>query len=75
MAEEEGPQKKNIIARFQHFLHNSKRIFKISHKPTRKEYWLMAKICIVGFLILGVLAFIIHQIIVVVDPVLLSTGG
>ncbi len=69
MAEqEEGPQKQNVIVRFQRFLHNSKRIFKISHKPTKKEYWLMCKICIVGFLILGVLAFIIHQIIVVVDP-------
>ncbi len=70
MAEEEGPQKKNIIGRFQSFLHHSKRIFKISHKPTKKEYWLMTKICIVGFLILGVIAFIIHQIVVVVDPVM-----
>ncbi len=70
MAEEEGPQKKGVIARFQSFLHHSKRIFKIAHKPTRKEFWLMTKICIVGFAILGVLSFIIHQIIVVVDPIL-----
>ncbi len=71
MAEEETPTgKKNIIARFKSFLHHSKRIFKIAHKPTKKEYWLMAKICIVGFLILGVLSFIIHQIVVVVDPII-----
>jgi protein translocase SEC61 complex gamma subunit len=70
MTEQETPQKKNVIARFQSFLHNSKRIFKISHKPTKKEYWMMTKISIVGFLILGVIAFIIHQIIVAVDPVI-----
>ena len=70
MAELESPQKKNIIVRLRSFLHSSKRIFKIAHRPSKKEYWLMTKICIVGFLILGVLAFIIHQIIVVVDPVL-----
>ncbi|OLS14164.1 MAG: hypothetical protein RBG13Loki_2214 [Promethearchaeota archaeon CR_4] len=68
MAEQETPQKKNILKRFRDFLYHSKRVFKIAHKPTRKEYWLMMKICIVGFLILGVLSFIIHQIIVVVDP-------
>lgn len=69
MAEQEyGSNKPNVIVRLRRFFHNSKRIFKIAHKPTRKEYWLMAKICIVGFVILGVLSFIIHQIIVVVDP-------
>ncbi len=70
MAEQETPQKKNISARIQSFWHNSKRIFKIAHKPTKKEYWMMTKISIVGFLILGVISFIIHQIIVAVDPVI-----
>jgi len=35
----------------------------------------MMKICIVGFLILGVLSFIIHQIIMVIDPIQLGTGA
>jgi protein translocase SEC61 complex gamma subunit len=72
---EDTTQKKNILQRIRSFLHHSRRIFKIAHKPTRKEYWLMMKICLVGFLILGVLSFIIHQIIVVVDPVMLTSGA
>lgn len=67
MSDDQKKAKKTWGARLRRFYRNSKRIFKISHKPTRKEYWLMMKICLVGFAILGVLAFIIHQIVTVVD--------
>lgn len=64
-----------VSARVKTFYKNSRRIFKVAHKPSKKEYWMMTKISLVGFAILGVLSFIIHQIVAVVDPLFLQIPG
>ena len=46
----------------QRFWMNTRRIMKISTKPTRKEYWTMMKVCIVGLLIIGILSYIVQLI-------------
>lgn len=52
-------QQRGKIATF--FL-ESKRIFAISRKPTRKEYNLTVKICLVGLVITGGLSYIVQII-------------
>lgn len=52
-------QQKNRLGRF---WQNTKRIAKISKKPSKKEYTLVLKICGVGMAILGGLSFVIQLI-------------
>ncbi|MHA1872028.1 MAG: protein translocase SEC61 complex subunit gamma, partial [Promethearchaeota archaeon] len=40
----------------------TKRIFAISRKPTRKEFNLTVKVCLVGLAIIGTLAYVIQII-------------
>ena len=49
------------------FFQNSKRILKIANKPSRKDYFLVFKICGIGILILGALSFVIQLIFSVID--------
>jgi protein transport protein SEC61 subunit gamma-like protein len=51
------------------FLINAKRIVKVARKPSRKEYWLIFKICGVGLIILGVLSYIIQLVFSVALPI------
>ncbi len=46
----------------QRFWMNTRRIIKISTKPTKKEYWTMMKVCLVGLAIIGVLSYIVQLI-------------
>ena len=62
-------KKPGIYARITNFLKNAKRILKIANKPSRKEYWLVFKICGVGIVILGVLSYIIQLIFSVALPI------
>ncbi len=55
--------------RFTQFLKNAKRIIKIANKPTRKEYWLIFKICGLGIVVLGVLSYVIQLIFSVALPI------
>ena len=41
---------------------NTKRIFKISTKPGKKEYWTMVKISSIGIGIIGLLYYIVQVI-------------
>jgi protein translocase SEC61 complex gamma subunit len=64
------PQKKqSLYERIVYFFQNTKRIIKIANKPNRKDYLLVFKICVIGMLILGVLAFILQAIFAVVLPI------
>jgi protein translocase SEC61 complex gamma subunit len=49
------------------FFQNSKRIIKIANKPTRKDYFLVFKICAIGLVVLGVLAYVIQLIFSIVN--------
>ncbi len=53
---------KSIKARLSRFYQNTKRIVKVASKPSRKEYWLVTKICLIGIVILGVLSYVIQLI-------------
>ena len=52
----------NRIEKFQAFMQNSKRIFKISTKPTRKQFLAMTKICVIGLVIIGLISFVVQLI-------------
>ncbi len=51
-----------MYARLIIFFKNSKRIIKIANKPSRKDYFLVFKICAIGILILGAVSYVIQLI-------------
>jgi len=46
------------------FIKRSRRVFKLARYPSRKEMWATIRICILGILLIGVVAFIITMIFV-----------
>ncbi|MFX0001926.1 MAG: protein translocase SEC61 complex subunit gamma [Candidatus Hodarchaeota archaeon] len=64
----EKQQKQGLYDRIVTFFQNTKRIVKIANKPSRKDYFLVFKICAIGILVLGVLSFIIQAIFSVAIP-------
>ncbi len=48
--------------KLQKFFLNSKRILKISVKPTRKMYFSILKVCLIGITIVGGLSYLIQLI-------------
>ncbi|MHA1605407.1 MAG: protein translocase SEC61 complex subunit gamma [Candidatus Freyarchaeota archaeon] len=59
------------------FIKRSRRVFKLARYPSRKEMWATIRICILGILLIGVVAFIITMIFVngfipIINP---STAG
>lgn len=50
------------LNRLQRFWLNTKRIIKISTKPTRKQYFTMVKVSAIGLLIVGGLYYIVQLI-------------
>ncbi|MHA1765314.1 MAG: protein translocase SEC61 complex subunit gamma, partial [Promethearchaeota archaeon] len=46
--------------RLQRFFLNSKRILKISVKPTKKIYLSILKVCLIGIAIIGGLSYLIQ---------------
>ena len=46
---------------------DARRIFIISKKPTRKEYMTMAKIVALGFIIIGVIGFIVYLVFAILN--------
>jgi protein transport protein SEC61 subunit gamma-like protein len=41
------------------FFENTKRVFLVSKKPTKEEYWNLVKITGLGIIILGLIGFIL----------------
>jgi protein transport protein SEC61 subunit gamma-like protein len=68
-SEYQSKKKPGRYQRFTQFLKNAKRIIKTANKPSKKEYWLIFKICGIGIVVLGVLSYIIQLIFSVVLPV------
>jgi len=60
-------KKLTLYERIMLFFQNSKRIIKIANKPTRKDYFLVFKICAIGLVILGVLSYVIQLILSIVN--------
>ncbi|MGQ9719946.1 MAG: protein translocase SEC61 complex subunit gamma [Candidatus Jordarchaeum sp.] len=44
------------------FIKRSRRVFKLARYPSRKEMWATTRICILGIIIIGVIAFLITMI-------------
>lgn len=61
-------KKQSYYDKLSDFYRNSKRILKIANKPNRKEYFLVAKICGIGLVVLGVLSYVIQLIFSVAIP-------
>ncbi len=60
-------KKLTLYERIMLFFQNSKRIIKIANKPTRKDYFLVFKICAIGLVILGALSYVIQLILSIVN--------
>lgn len=54
--------------RFKNFITNAKRVLKVANKPSRKEYFMVFKICSIGMALLGVVSYVIQLIFSVVVP-------
>ena len=62
-------KKPGMYERFLTFSQNTKRIMKTANKPSRKEYFMVFKICIIGLLILGAVSYVIQLIFSVALPI------
>ncbi|HUY01054.1 MAG TPA: protein translocase SEC61 complex subunit gamma [Candidatus Deferrimicrobium sp.] len=50
------------IQRFKTFLSNSKRVFRLSRKPSFTEVRLITRVCLLGVAVIGLVGFIIKII-------------
>lgn len=52
----------DVKATFDKFIKDSKRVLKVAKKPDREEYVSLAKITVLGIVVIGVIGFIITMI-------------
>jgi len=62
-------KKLSLYERIGIFFQNTKRIIKIANKPTRKDYFTIFKICLIGLALLGAVSFAIQLIFTIVNDV------
>jgi len=55
-------KKLGLYERLVLFFQNTKRIIKIANKPSRKDFFLVFKICAIGIVILGALSYVFQSI-------------
>jgi protein transport protein SEC61 subunit gamma and related proteins len=51
-----------LMEKIKEFFSSSRRIISISQKPSKKEFWLMAKIIGIGIILIGVIGYLIKLI-------------
>ena len=56
-----------LIARFEKFWLETKRVFQTGRKPTKKEYGLTVKISLIGLAIVGGLSYVIQIIALAIE--------
>ncbi len=61
-------ENRTILTRFKSFITQSKRVFKITKKPSMAEFKIIMKISGLGIAIIGILGFLINIIWVLVKP-------
>ncbi|MAG52953.1 MAG: protein translocase SEC61 complex subunit gamma [Nanoarchaeota archaeon] len=64
----EPEENRSLITRFKSFLTQSKRVFKITKKPTMAEFKVIVKVTGIGIVIIGILGFLIHIMWTIVKP-------
>ena len=48
------------LQKLKNFITECGRVLRVSRKPTKHEYWTIAKVAGIGILIIGLLGFILH---------------
>jgi len=52
-------EKPSILKKFKRFIIQSKRVFKVTKKPSKEEFKIISKVTGIGILIIGLLGFVI----------------
>ncbi len=55
-------EKQNFFTRFKSFIKECKRVFRITKKPTMKEFKIIVKVTAIGIAIIGIIGFLIQMI-------------
>ncbi len=53
---------KELVTKLAKFIAESKRVIKVTKKPTKKEYMTIVKVSAAGILIIGLIGFIIQTV-------------
>tara|TARA_Y100000310_G_C20616198_1_gene780760 strand:+ start:478 stop:675 length:198 start_codon:yes stop_codon:yes gene_type:complete len=64
----EVEENKSLFTRFKSFITQSKRVFRITKKPSREEFKVIMKVSGLGIAIIGVIGFLIHMLWVLIKP-------
>ncbi len=49
------------VERIRNFITESRRVLRISKKPTKQEYWTITKVSGLGILLIGLAGFLLHM--------------
>jgi protein transport protein SEC61 subunit gamma and related proteins len=49
-----------MLSKLKTFGTESKRVFQLTKKPSKQEFWTMVKVSAIGMVIIGTLGFLIH---------------
>ncbi|MBD3227365.1 MAG: protein translocase SEC61 complex subunit gamma [Candidatus Lokiarchaeota archaeon] len=52
----------NLIKRVKNFWENTKRVYRLSRKPTLHEFRMITRICILGVLVIGFIGYAIQML-------------
>jgi protein transport protein SEC61 subunit gamma-like protein len=57
---EEQREKRTLGSKFRSFIVQSKRVFKLTRKPTKTEFRMIVKVTGIGIGIIGAIGFLVH---------------
>ena len=60
--EVEQQEKKTVFKRIKNFFIESRRVFRITKKPTMEEFKIIVKVSGLGILLIGLIGFIINMV-------------
>ena len=61
-------EKQTLFTKFKSFLMQSKRVFKITKKPSMEEFKVIVKITSLGIAIIGIIGFLIYLLWILIKP-------
>ncbi len=67
METEQNVGKVSTLLRMKRFFLQSKRVYKITKKPSNEEYKMVVKVTGIGMLVIGAIGFLIHFVWKLVD--------
>ena len=57
---EEQKSKRTLVTRLKSFITQSRRVFRVTKKPSKDEFKTIVKVTAIGIAIIGVIGFLIH---------------